>query len=254
MRDQTLLTSFLANLNANVFLREFSFARTCFTPPGGTELELADHVVRVGNLLLLYQLKERDAAATGSLEVWIKNKVVRKATRQIRSTVALLSSGSAVTVANERGHTFDLKSSAERRTSSHRRVQVWRDENSASLSSVSREWISWLYPHLRRERLLEICRYLVTPAEIAEYLDWRQRSLEALDAAPVSEAALLGQYMLDDASRPDERFANALIALRNDAAGFDMSFIFANLADHIESASATERGQNTIRFCRCWPE
>jgi hypothetical protein len=54
MGDQTLLSAFVASLNANLFLREFSFARTCFTPPGGTEVELADHVVRVGDLLLFY--------------------------------------------------------------------------------------------------------------------------------------------------------------------------------------------------------
>lgn len=108
MGDQTLLSAFVSSLHSNLFLREFSFARTCFTPPGYTEVELADHLVRVGDLLFLYQLKERDAGATGAVEVWIRNKVVKKATRQIRSTIGLLRSGDPVRLPNERGHVFDL--------------------------------------------------------------------------------------------------------------------------------------------------
>ena len=56
MSDTTLLSSFVASLNANVFLREFSFSRTRFKPVGGTEVELADHVVRIVDLVFLYQL------------------------------------------------------------------------------------------------------------------------------------------------------------------------------------------------------
>ena len=87
-----------------------------------------------------------------------------------------------------------------------------------------------------------ICQYLVTPAEVAEYLSWRERVLKSSDAASVSEAALLGQYMLDDASSPAERFAQALVGLRNDVSGFDLSFILANLADHVDSASKADLG------------
>ena len=38
MSDSTLLSALIASLNANVFLREFSFARTLFTPPVGQRL------------------------------------------------------------------------------------------------------------------------------------------------------------------------------------------------------------------------
>jgi len=108
LSDTTLLSSFIANLNANVFLREFSFSRTHFTPVGGTQVELADHVVRIGRTLFLYQLKEKDTSATATIEGWLKNKVLKKATRQVRSTVRLLSSGNPVLVPNDRGHVFNL--------------------------------------------------------------------------------------------------------------------------------------------------
>jgi hypothetical protein len=240
MGDQTLLSAFVASLNANLFLREFSFARTCFTPPGGTEVELADHVVRVGDLILLYQLKERDAAAAGSVDTWIKNKVVKKATRQIRSTISLLGSGDPVRVANERGHVFSLTA---RPDDTRHSIVVFK-------SGATRTPLP--YPRFHRSGsvgfihifdvldYLGICQNLITPAEIGEYLSWREHAFQSSDAASVSEAALVGQYMLDDPSRPAERFADALVALRNDVPGFDMSFILANLADHIDSASKTD--------------
>jgi hypothetical protein len=106
--DTTLLSHFIANLNANLFLREFSFSQTRFTPTGGTQVELADHVVRIGHWLFLYQLKERDSSATTTIDRWLKKKVVTRATQQIRATIHLLNSGAPVLVANERGHIFDL--------------------------------------------------------------------------------------------------------------------------------------------------
>jgi hypothetical protein len=242
MGDQTLLSAFVASLNANLFLREFSFAGTCFTPPGGTEVELADHVVRVGDVLLLYQLKERDAAATGSVETWIKNKVVKKATRQIRTTISLLGSSDPVRIANERGHVFDL--SAQPGDTRHAIVAFKsgvmgtplpdpRFHRSGSVGFIH------IFDGLD---YLRICQYLITPVEIGEYLRWREHAFQSSDAASVSEAALLGQYMLDDPSTPAERFADALLALRNDVSGFDMSFILTNLADRIDSASKPDLG------------
>ena len=92
MSDTTLLSHFIANLNTNVFLREFSFSQTRFTSIGGTQVELADHVVRIGHFLFLYQRKERDSSAPTTIDEWLKKKVVTRATRQIRATIQLLRS------------------------------------------------------------------------------------------------------------------------------------------------------------------
>jgi hypothetical protein len=167
---------------------------------------------------------------------------VKKATRQIRSTISLLGSGDPVRVANERGHVFDLSA---RPGDTRHSIVVFK-------SGLTRTPLP--YPRFHRSGsvgfihifdvldYLGICQYLITPAEIVEYLCWREHAFQSSDAASVSEAALLGQYMLDDTSRPAEPFADALVALRSDVSGFDMSFILANLADHIDSASRTDLG------------
>jgi hypothetical protein len=144
-------------------------------------------------------------------------------------------------VSNERGQVFDV---GARPDDTRHSIVVFK-------SGVTRTAIP--YPRFHRSRsvgfihifdvfdYLGMCKYLMTPAEIGEYLCWRVHAFQSPGAESVSEAALVGQYMLDDASTPAERFADALVALRNDVSGFDMSFILTNLADHIDSASKADR-------------
>ncbi len=49
------LEEFLAALNANIFLREFSFAKNEFSPAPGEEVEFADHVIWIDDLLIIFR-------------------------------------------------------------------------------------------------------------------------------------------------------------------------------------------------------
>jgi hypothetical protein len=252
--DTTLLSHFIANLNTNVFLREFSFSQTRFTPTaGGTQVELADHVVRIGHLLFLYQLKERDSSATTTIDKWLKKKVVTRATKQIRATTQLLNSHAPVLVANERGHVFDLEAkpgdqpfrlvlfkSGDKRTS----LPFPRFHRSTSAGFIH------IFDALD---YFGICQYLLTPIEMAEYLIWREAATQSTtDAQLVSEAALLGQYMVEDLeSSPAECYAEALAALHMDVSSFDLSFLFNGLGDRIEYASPDDRETSYYPLLQC---
>lgn len=243
MSDRTLLSSFIASLNASVFLREFSFSQTRFTPIGRTQVELADHVVRIGHMLFLYQLKERDPSGTTPTEEWLRNKVVKRATRQIWATMQLLNSGDPVPVANERGHVFDL---AAKPADMILRVVLFKSSDRRT---------SLPYPRFHRSRsagfihifdaldYFGMCQYLLTPLEVADYLGWRERALQSTtDAQLVSEEALVGQYMVDDLeSPPAERYAGALADLQDEVSSFDLSFLFNGLGGRIEYASTENR-------------
>jgi hypothetical protein len=241
--DTTLLSYFIADLNTNVFLREFSFSQTRFIPTGGTQVELADHVVRIGHLLFLYQLKERDSSATTTIEKWLKKKVVTKATQQIRATIRLLHSHAPVRVANERGHVFDL---AARLSDRPFRLILFKSGDQRTPLPYPRFHRSTSAGFIHIFDALDyfgICQYLLTPIEMAEYLTWREAAIQSTtDAQLVSEAALLGQYMVEDLeSSPAERYAEALAALRTDVFSFDPSYLFQGLGDHIEHASTADR-------------
>ncbi len=79
----------LAALNEWHFFREFVYSQTTFRPAPGSEVELADNVVCLGDILIAYQLKEREHVADTNAATekrWFEKKVLGKATRQIRDT------------------------------------------------------------------------------------------------------------------------------------------------------------------------
>lgn len=100
-----ILESFIAKLNANIFLREFSFAKNTFLLSSGQEVEFADHVIWIGDSLIIYQLKEREVQSqtTQDSEIkWFENKVIKKAVKQIRATINFINSKETIIIENQR--------------------------------------------------------------------------------------------------------------------------------------------------------
>jgi hypothetical protein len=109
------IESFIATeLHSLLFLEEFVFAKNRFTPPAGSELELADAVVMLGDVLLIYQIKERNLEKAGDAESerrWFRDAVLKQAVRQIKDTLGYLRTYQEIEVPNERGRRFNLASS-----------------------------------------------------------------------------------------------------------------------------------------------
>src|ERR1019366_5770881 len=109
---ETFISQELHNL---LFLEEFVFARNKFTPPASSELEVADAVVLLGDVLLIFQIKERliDRRASISAEQkWFEKKVLGQATKQVRDTLNYLQAYSEILIPNARGHKFNLAASS----------------------------------------------------------------------------------------------------------------------------------------------
>src|SRR3546814_20610826 len=88
------LEEYVAELNSLAFWREFTFAETKFAPRPGQELELADNIVWLGDFAFILQLKERDGGTRyhAAERAWFRNKVLGKATRQVRDTLRFMRS------------------------------------------------------------------------------------------------------------------------------------------------------------------
>ena len=115
---KTLLEDFVAELNRNVFLREFAFSRTELRLPGIGETEIADHLILLDNLGLAFQLKERDAESSldpADLRSWFRSKVLKKAVGQVRATLQMLRDHAGKTLTNDRGHEIQLPDAIPRR-------------------------------------------------------------------------------------------------------------------------------------------
>ena len=102
----SILEDILSGINENYFLKEFSFSKNRFRPSPREEVEFADQVVALADLLILYQAKERTGA--GDPDKWFEKKVLGLATRQVRDTLGYLNSQQRLRLTNRRGHSFEV--------------------------------------------------------------------------------------------------------------------------------------------------
>jgi hypothetical protein len=239
----TLLEEFVADLNERHFLKEFSFRHNTFVRPGRGTLEVADHVVWIDDLLFVFQLKERTSEET-AVERWIERSVLRKATKQIRATLALLEERDAVLIKNDRGHQFDftLARSAHvfkivlfQQPQSSIQVVGPRCHVSASVGFI--HILTWT-------DYQQIVKYLVTAIEMADYFAFRESLMRNREPSTIpSEVALIGQYLLDERnSEPSEHFAAALFALLDNRDDFVLNALFDGISQRIERASGGPTG------------
>lgn len=246
-----LLEDFVASLNSDLFLREFSFAMNNFRTEAGEEYEFADHAVCLDELLVIYQLKQRAAIEGTSPEreaAWFKSKVIGKAARQVRGSLAYLESHPQIRIRNARGHTFDLEGWCPDTV-----IKLVLYQPSPVLPATCRA-VRFLFSrsagfiHLLPWADYQLaCNTLVTPAEIVQYFDFREGLInqwkERLLAVFPSEKALQGQFLSREVIiRPDgaaseympgEEWASYVDRLKDTADSYDISFLLKNLADHI---------------------
>jgi hypothetical protein len=234
------LERYLSELNENIFFREFSFAKNKFSPAQQSELEFADHVIWLDELLITFQLKEREPTGTHTKHTeikWFEKKVVGKATKQIRDTLKYFKAYDEINITNERGHVFNVSAA----------------KTKVRINVVSYAPHELLPKRCRRKKFhlsstagfihlipaydwLGICHSLTTPAEIAEYLAFRQAISQKHQGKVnlLPEQALVGQFLygtLD--TEPDRSFTKYLQLLLPAQHEFDMSHILARFGDRI---------------------
>ena len=163
----------LSSFSENYFYKELVYADLKFTPIGGTEIELADLIINLEDIVLAIQLKERnekDRTQDKNIEEkWLKKKC-KKAKEQIKDTISYITS-EKVSFINARGKKTIINPNAEV-------VPLVVFEN----DSISE------YEHLLRNHTNDglavncmsiydfklMCKQLLSPIEIIEYLKWRE--------------------------------------------------------------------------------
>jgi hypothetical protein len=235
---KTLLERFIAQLNANVFFAEFAFDSAQLRVPGTGDIELADHLVLLDEIGLIFQLKERNSgAALGATELtsWFTAKVRKKAVSQIAASRTLLRHHAGATIPNQRGHLVQLPDSSPDRLAA---VVIYDAPQPEGFNppqycvSGSAGFVHFI----KAADYLGVCQSLITPTEVQEYLAFRQQAMRSLVFAPasVSEAALVGQFMGGDLTAiPNEKYSRAHHALLDDREEWDVSFLTERLGQQI---------------------
>lgn len=217
-------------INTNVFFNEFTFSRNEFTTPDGkSELQLADNVVWLDDIFFIYQIKDRSVEAEGSEIKWFENKVLKKAVKQIKGTLKYFDDYKNITIVNERGHQLNI---SEANPKNAKKIIVYTPtiefpEVQRFLKFYRSKTIGLI--HLfHSEDYDGICRFLITPSEVAEYLLFRENLYEKheqeLNSLP--EQYILGHFLEStDTENINLSYLENLQTLERNESEFDISFI-----------------------------
>jgi len=194
--SETLLT----RINRNLFFKEFTYAQNQINPAGGNSKELADNIVWLDDLLFAYQVKERELSAItdqASEEKWFEKKVVNVAKKQIKETIAFFQDFDSLPVTNERGQQIDI---AAAKNNPLYKLIVY-EPNSNLLAGKRQQLfiessVAGLIHLFHINDYQMICDYLLTPAELAEYLDFREDLFQkhGSELQTYSERYVLGHF------------------------------------------------------------
>ena len=234
----------LANLNQWHFFREFTYSRATFRPEPSRELELADAIIWIADLLFVYQLKERHASVSTTPEAeqkWFEKKVLKKASRQVRDTLAYLDAG-PITIENGRGHTLDLDI---RSIATLHKLIVYLPH--PALPEICRQIkyhrsnTAGFIHIIQAADYLGIVKTLLTPSEVEDYLAFREELIDKWEAetAVIPEPAMVGQYLIGKlTSEPSLGFIEHLNQLEHQTNEWDISGIISKFPDRVTTENA----------------
>lgn len=227
-------------LNEYFFFKEFTYSDNKFKKPDGQEVEIADSIIYLDQLAFVFQLKERVSPPNRSPESetkWFKDKVIRLGTKQIRDTITYISEYQNVTLANNRGDFIDIPStllSAIHKVIVHKSSTLLPDDyRNKKFHKSSTAGVIHIF---QASDYLGVLQYLITPAELSEYLKFRKNMIQQYRDTinDISEPAMLGQYLSgDEESRPSEKFSQYLSHLDNDIDSWDMTGVIKNFPERI---------------------
>ncbi len=173
--EMTHSETYISVLNSNFFFKEFTFSKNKFQTSGKEELELADNVVWLDEILLVIQIKEQNTQSKNDPNKWYKNKVLHKAVDQIKKTLIYLNTYDNIPIQNEQGRMLNV---SKARKITPTKIVIYKPnqditEQNRFLKFYESSQIGLV--HLFHvEDYLWICKYLITPFEITEYLKFRE--------------------------------------------------------------------------------
>jgi len=230
--------AYIAELNSNFFFKEFTFSSNTFKiDENGKELELADNVVWLDDLLMITQIKERNNTGDSNIENWFNNKVLRKAKRQIKDTISYFEIYKDISIQNEKGHILNV---SEARKIEPIKLIIYSPgklfPESLRFQKFYKSKDVGLIHLFHIEDYLWICKYLITPFEIREYLNFRMEIFlnheNLLNNFP--EQYILGHYLETlDTSTINPKYIENLKNLVHNEEEFDISFIIENFKGKI---------------------
>lgn len=229
----------VTQINSSIFFKEFTFSKNDFKAlDTNQKLEFADNVVWLDNLFFIYQIKEKEANASDQVK-WFENKVLNKAVKQIKSTLKYIEAYPEITIENEKGHRLDILKA--KKNLQPRNIIIYNPDKDFPEKQRHQKFYEsseiGLIHLFHTEDYYWICKYLITPAEIEEYLNFREKlflfNKQASNVLP--EQYFLGHFF--ETLEANHFNAAYIINVKNfnpDSKDFDISHIIENFNKNIK--------------------
>lgn len=232
------LEEYIAHLNGLAFWKEFTFANNKFMPLPGKELELADNFVWLGDYAFVLQLKERIAANEDpqAERLWFRNKVLGKATKQVRDTLQFLREHETIRITNERGDAFDIRGAELADITS---IVVFLGGQALPEDCLHTHYhvssTAGFIHVLAAHDYLGILEKLRVPEDIRRYFAYRREVTPRLRDAGVvvNESDIMGAF-LGEQNLPTQKSRKVLHRFVQDLDAFDLSQLIGNLHSHLQ--------------------
>lgn len=163
----------LSALSDKIFLKEMVIDELCYTPQDFSEVELADLIINLGDIIISIQLKERnpkDMSSSLSFEERWVQRVCKDAKKQNEQTISRIREGGLPKFKNKRSREIFLNPNAKiiplvvfmnEKVTSYSRVLKARSSHGINMNCMSFEDYS------------RMCETLVNPIDIVYYLEKR---------------------------------------------------------------------------------
>lgn len=232
--------STITKINTNIFFKEFTFDKNDFFPEDGKK-ELADNFIFLDNIIFIFQIKERNRANVKSAtheNKWFESSVLKDAKNQIKSSLNYLQKYNEITIINIRNHSVTIKGTE---LSAINKVIIYVP-NSDLISDANRNIKFYESQEVGNIHIFHIedyywiCRFLITPSELDEYLKFRERIYmlhkDVIKIFP--EQYVLSHFLnTPDESIIKEEYIETLSKFVTDIEEFDMSGILNNFFENI---------------------
>ncbi len=189
------------------------------------------------DIFFIFEIKERDATEKSDDSSWFKNKILNKAVKQIKQTHEYLKKYPNIPIVNQKGHKKNISQANFNKAQS---IIIYspsdKFEDEQRFQKFYRSQKVGLIHLFHSEDYYWVCKYLITPAEVEEYLIFRE---ELFEEHPQHLNLLPEQYVLAhffetlDTSEIKPEYINNFKKITTDSSDFNISYLIENFNKNI---------------------
>lgn len=242
--QKTKTENIVSEINSNIFFKEFTFSKNDFKELNSNQkLEFADNVVWLDELFFIYQLKDRESNNDNDLK-WFENKILKLAVKQIKKTLTYISTYPEILIENERKHILNI---AEAKNIIPKKIIVYTPNINFPTNLRNKKFYKssqiGLIHLFHSQDYRNICKYLVTPSEINQYLEFRERFYQFNPdiSDSLTEQYFLGHFLeTPDADHYNPNYIDNLNAKVIDSTEFNISFLIEKFEKNLIQFNSNE--------------